>query len=127
LPLIAHTDIKKYHNWRRLQPKRRIAGLDWHGDIDFPNITSIRKNAGLGVAASGTSAGGKKHARAVNNDGMLQVMERFSKKDVLLLYKGTSVDMSLEARLPVSEAVHMFDMKSDVVLQANIRELGQQL
>jgi hypothetical protein len=55
-------------------------------------------------------------ARPHNQDGILRVIENFSKKGVMLHYKGKYVDTPLEARLPMTEAIQICDERSYMVL-----------
>ena len=94
--------------------------LDWHRDLVSRNIVPFRKMRDSMLKSSGTSTGGKKHARPDNRGDILRVMDLLLKEDFLLPWKGRYAVGPSGAIVSVREAVDMFDKGSHVVLYGKV-------
>jgi IS1 family transposase len=112
---LVNADLQSGYN-----PRDTWQSLEWHREVVSPNIIPFRRMRESVLKSSGVTTGGKKHTRPDNKGDILRVMEILLKEDVLSPQKGRVAVGPSGARLPIREAVDMFDKGSDVLLHGGV-------
>jgi hypothetical protein len=114
---LINADLQSGYN-----PRDTWQSLEWHRDVVSPNIMPLRRMRDSVLKSSGVTTGSKKHTRPDNKADILGVMEMLLKEDILCPQKGRVAVGPSGVRLPIREAVDMFDKGSDILLHGGVVE-----